>query len=232
MTIAGVAFVIEPRHHSAIEYVLENVDKHIPDNWQIWWFHGPRTEALSIIQDMKYDWRHKTVCKPLPVDNFTTEEYSEYMMRPEFWSQFPVENLLVFQTDSVFLSRSPHVLEEFMDYDYVGAPISAHDELWDMQVGNGGFSFRKKSAMLKVLRFAPPSSQDKKVEDLYFCRKGRHMINIAPYSVAAKFAMQQRTKEPYPMAIHKIWAFKNVYFERNVYFFEEGHELAAFFRNK
>ena len=60
----------------------------------------------------------------------------------------PAEHLLIFQTDSILCANSRQTLNDFLDYDWVGAP-------WDPEGkygGNGGLSLRKVSTIIDILR--------------------------------------------------------------------------------
>ncbi len=60
----------------------------------------------------------------------------------------PAEWLLVFQTDSMLCANSRQTLNDWMDYDWVGAP-------WDPAGrfgGNGGLSLRRVSKIIQVLK--------------------------------------------------------------------------------
>jgi hypothetical protein len=59
----------------------------------------------------------------------------------------PAESLLVFQPDSIFCANAPTTLNDFLEWDWIGAP-------WSPQAahgGNGGLSLRKVSKILQVL---------------------------------------------------------------------------------
>lgn len=60
----------------------------------------------------------------------------------------PAEWLLIFQTDSMLCANSNRSLNEWLDYDWVGAPWSPGDRYG----GNGGLSLRRVSAISHVLR--------------------------------------------------------------------------------
>ena len=64
----------------------------------------------------------------------------------------------MFQTDSMICSENKDLLDKFLKYDYVGAP-------WNHGVGNGGFSLRRKSKMLKIISTCEMNDDN---EDLYF----------------------------------------------------------------
>lgn len=60
----------------------------------------------------------------------------------------PAEHLLVYQTDSMLCANSRQTLNDYLDYDWVGAPWSTDSRYG----GNGGLSLRRVSAIIDVLR--------------------------------------------------------------------------------
>ena len=110
------------------------------------------------------------------MDDLRGQAYSDLLTNPEFWNSMPTENLLLIQTDTMCLGGDG--FDGIEEYDYAGAPwwlqcpqtkyvfspdsgpyrptaISqgwALGELWPKLVGNGGLSFRKKSAMVECCR--------------------------------------------------------------------------------
>ncbi|KAI0200493.1 hypothetical protein F4808DRAFT_460843 [Astrocystis sublimbata] len=60
----------------------------------------------------------------------------------------PAEWLLVFQTDSILCANSRQNLNDYLDYDWVGAPWNPSGRFG----GNGGLSMRRVSAIIEVLR--------------------------------------------------------------------------------
>jgi len=60
----------------------------------------------------------------------------------------PAEWLLVFQSDSMLCANSEQSLNDWLDYDWVGAPWS----LSHKGGGNGGLSLRKVSSIIEVLK--------------------------------------------------------------------------------
>ncbi|KAJ6264990.1 hypothetical protein Dda_1145 [Drechslerella dactyloides] len=70
-----------------------------------------------------------------------------------------VEHLLVFQADSILCANSDHSLNDWLEYDWVGAPWNLKDSFG----GNGGLSLRKISRIRQVLSFQqrlPDSESD------------------------------------------------------------------------
>ena len=107
--------------------------------------------------------------------------YNKLLKSKNFWNKIKEENILIFQEDSRLLREG---IEEFYKYDYIGAT-------WDFYpfVGNGGLSFRHKSAMLKVLEICNPENDIN--EDVYFAWGCNVLkLNLAPVNVANKFSCE------------------------------------------
>lgn len=81
-------------------------------------------------------------------DNLTVREYSDMLLTENFYKQINGERILLFQTDSCICNYNDEILEECQKYGYVGAPTRVKKNIpWQ----NGGFSFRKKSLMIKAV---------------------------------------------------------------------------------
>jgi len=107
--------------------------------------------------------------------------YNKLLKSKNFWNKIKEENILIFQEDSRLLREG---IEEFYEYDYIGAT-------WDFYpfVGNGGLSFRHKTAMLKVLEVCNPENDIN--EDVYFAWGCNVLkLNLAPVNIANKFSCE------------------------------------------
>jgi Protein of unknown function (DUF5672) len=85
--------------------------------------------------------------------NMTTgsqEEISQFLTNLWIYEVVlqPAEWLLVFQTDSILCANSKQSLNNWLDYDWVGAPWNPAGRFG----GNGGLSLRRVSAIIDVLR--------------------------------------------------------------------------------
>jgi hypothetical protein len=59
----------------------------------------------------------------------------------------PAEHILLFQSDTMLCANAARSVEDFFEYDMVGAPISK-----DLEKGYiGGLSLRKRATVLRVL---------------------------------------------------------------------------------
>jgi hypothetical protein len=83
-----------------------------------------------------------------PTANFTTmETVSSFLTTTWLWEQLaPADNVLLFQSDTIICANAPQRLEDFMGYDFVGAPISNE---WG-EAYNGGLSLRNRKMMVEI----------------------------------------------------------------------------------
>jgi hypothetical protein len=147
------AIIVEPRKHRALLFVLNNFLENLSNDWNIIIFHGNlNLEFINDIINNNLDqYKQRISLVNLGVDNLKINEYNDlFIQNRDFYNHIPTETFLVFQTDSMIFKKNSHLINEFLNYDYVGAP-------WPYQpkngqhVGNGGLSLRKKTKMLEIM---------------------------------------------------------------------------------
>ncbi len=97
--------------------------------------------------------------------------------------------MLIVQWDG-FVIHADAWRQEFLDYDYIGAPWQDYPEPWS--VGNGGFSLRSR-ALLVALQ--DPALEAVHPEDICICQMHRaalegNGIRFAPRAVARHFSVE------------------------------------------
>ena len=200
---AYTAILIEPRRHKAVKFVLQNLLDCLPAEWKIQFFHGPHhvdwvNGTLSTFTTAEQE---RITLKECPTSDFRDAgRYSSFIASRPFIEEIPTETFLIAQTDSMMNPNTKHMIHKFLQYDYIGAPWP-----WkEMPVGNGGFSIRKKSALLKVLDTYGPFVGN--YEDQFFSRCLQNLgANLPSCDVAREFAVEQLF-HPNPLAFHKVWA--------------------------
>lgn len=89
------------------------------------------------------------------LENITSNDYSDILCSPIFWELLigiGCKHSLIFQVDTVLLKDS---IDEFLEYDYVGAPWCVR---WlGLDMGNGGLSLRNTQVMLDITLQCPRS---------------------------------------------------------------------------
>lgn len=106
----------------------------------------------------------------------------------DFWDKHSnYDRVLIFQSDSEILKTG---IEEFLEYDYIGAPWKTYDKHYFPYVGNGGLSLRNPKIISKILT---NNTWGKDMgEDLFLCRCmiNQNIGKLAPLEVAQKFSVE------------------------------------------
>ncbi len=200
------AVIIEPRQHPALEFVLNNFLKNLDDNWNFIIFHGNlNIDYINKIIDEKLSqYKHRIKLINLNVDNLTINDYNLLLKNKNFYNDIPTETFLIFQTDSMICPKYFDRINEFLKYDYVGAP-------WpNNEVGNGGLSLRKKSKMLEIIdNCIEPNGIN---EDVYFSSRCDQLINIykPDFEKAKLFSTELVLSENGSWGVHKAYDFHDL----------------------
>jgi len=155
------AVIVENRKLNIPE-IVERHKRFLPSDWQI--IH------------LKYDFIK------------TQDDYTNLFTSIEFWQSLPFDKILIFQHDSGLLRTG---IEEFLQYDYVGAPFhtpNAHGA--NGKGGNGGLSLRGKDAMIKVIQNISFDKHIDHHEDFYFSKYVDRFGNLAPKNICEKFSLE------------------------------------------
>jgi hypothetical protein len=210
---AYTAIIIEPRKHKALHFVLKNFLENLDNNWNFIIFHGNLNKEYieNIIKTKLNKYKERITLISLNVDNINDgHEYSKILTAEKFYDYIPNETFLIFQTDALINPKYKNKINDFLIYDYVGAPW-----LYLNDVGNGGLSLRKKSKMLEIIRNCPyvDNKDMNNVEDLYFSRNKCKNINLYKPNVdKAKEFSSETIWNPTSFGIHKVWQ----YFDINI----------------
>ena len=142
------AIIIEPRVHNALFFVLHNFLENLSNNWTFILFHGnTNIDFISDMIDTKLvQHKHRIRLININIDNLSGHEYSSILKTKDIYNYIETDHFLVFQTDTLILKENKHMIGDFLQYDYVGAPWKM-----DHNVGNGGLSLRRKSKMLEII---------------------------------------------------------------------------------
>jgi Protein of unknown function (DUF5672) len=197
----ATAIIVEPRKHRALSFVVRNVLENLDSYWRVVIHHGTQNKDFveNLLETELRDFRERISLENLGVDNLpTAKAYSEILMSAEFTEKIPTETFLVFQTDSMINPRNKNLIKKFMQYDYVGAPWP-----W-LSVGNGGFSLRKKSKMLEIIR-SPNISSKLEHEDHLFSFGSQTVKPKKPNFFEALEFSVETVYFPRSFGVHKVW---------------------------
>ncbi|CAK7203130.1 hypothetical protein SEUCBS139899_005859 [Sporothrix eucalyptigena] len=145
--------------------------------------------------------------------NMTTRHgVNVYLSRPWLWEQLaPAKHVLVFQTDAMICANSFTTMDDFLIYDFIGAPLHTKEKLF-----NGGLSLRNRSMMMEIINNPANNWEDETAagtwtlggEDIWFSRKMDRMGGHLPdFSQAVKFACQHDwhvSHSKTPLGYHKV----------------------------
>jgi hypothetical protein len=201
------AIIVEPREHRALSYVLNNFLSNLSDEWNIIVFHGNKNiEFLkNIINADLPQFQPRISTVNLGLDNLTIPQYNSLFMNSTFlYDHIPTETFLVFQTDTVIFEKHKHLINNFLNYDYVGAPFNTNTAFHIQKgvwVGNGGLSLRKKSKMLEIMKREPIENI---AEDFYFALPKTVIMNKPSVEEAMFFSVEAIFNEA-SFGCHQIW---------------------------
>lgn len=198
------AVIIEPRQHKALSFVLKNFSDNLSDEWNIIIMHGNNNlEFINNILDTELsEYKEKIHLDNLNVDNLTIQDYNRLLFTEDFYKKIPTEIFLIFQTDSMICPNDKHRINDFLQFDYVGAPWTSGS------VGNGGLSLRKKSNSLKKIRNCILNGEDSGHlnEDIFFSDDKCESLSKPDFE-AAKLFSNETVYSEYSFGVHKPWPY-------------------------
>lgn len=164
------AVIVDTRNVSLFQVITEHL-YFLPKDTKLYVFSSDNQRHLQELLNCEFN--------VVSISNIN--DYNKLLTSSEFWNKIQEENILIFQEDSRLLREG---IEDFYEWDYVGASWSFYP-----LVGNGGLSFRKRSAMLRVISSC--NWTDGVNEDIYFAH-GCKLLNLklAPVEVANKFSVE------------------------------------------
>ena len=190
------AVIVEPRNHKDLETICKNVIYYLNEGssdikWGLKIYHGNKNKEF--VKDFTQNWNNIQL-ENLEIDDLSGILYNDMLKTTKFWESIPTENVLIFQTDTILRRFG---IDEFISYNYVGAPWIRYRE--GKIVGNGGLSFRKKSRMLEITN--QYSDDEITMEDIYFCKYLKDE-DIAPYDIAKRFSVEDIYYDN-PLGLHQ-----------------------------
>jgi hypothetical protein len=176
-------------------------------------------------------------------DNLWPSEYSKFLASLPFWDLLEGKKILIYQEDAIVFKRN---VEDFLYFDYIGAPWTEDKNDNRSGVGNGGISLRTKEIMKKIIKtksiehtvfnsctidymkntnsFIPP-------EDVYFT-KNMEDFNIgilADRKNASKFSTES-IFNPNSFAGHNFWytdkKWKKRFYTDNIFQFKPNYDVS------
>jgi len=195
--------IVEPRKHPFLEFVVKNVMFFLP-HWSLYIFHSTDNQEFvrEIVGPLNVGAVHFHVVCP---SNLTIRSYNKLLRSPSFWNKIDAEDMLIFQTDSYI--RRPGIERFLLDqFCMMGAPWKRFGNT--PHVGNGGFSLRKKSAMLRILSEHPCYDYQMN-EDVYFNEGAIRLGMTVPSPEVSKFFSVETIFVDTSYATHQPWSYQH-----------------------
>ncbi|RDW71420.1 hypothetical protein BP6252_07983 [Coleophoma cylindrospora] len=160
LTATKVATIIEDRPLDTLVPLLLQFSTVLGPEWPIILYTSQDTLPTSPPFQRAINQSRITI-RSLPPDVHveSREGVSEFLTQPWLWEQLaPAKHVLLFQADSILCSNSALRVEDFLEYDFVGAPT-------DASIGhgyNGGLSLRNRTMLLDII--STSSWKDEKLD--------------------------------------------------------------------
>lgn len=209
-----VAAIVEPRQDNLVKIIRHFLNV-LPANAHFQIYHGTENIDILYLNFSSEINSGKMSLWNLGVENLTIQGYSALLTSETFWRSIQSERVLIFQTDAITCSGANVDIQEFKDYDYVGAPlpmfvcilvnllfICKGYILQHSRYYNGGLSYRTRSTAMAVVKEYP---WDRKCpEDIWFCAfLPRVGGKLPPREVARKFGFEAEDLSCTPWGLHK-----------------------------
>jgi hypothetical protein len=82
------------------------------------------------------------------VDDMIPNQYNKFLTSLSFWNMLHGEKIILYREDSIIFNSN---IDDFMKFDFIGAPFPRYQNDTPNGIGKGGFSLRSKSIMIKIL---------------------------------------------------------------------------------
>lgn len=199
--------IVEPREHPLLVLVLKNFMYLLQKKgWGLIIFHSKKNEKM--LKSSLENWKTIVYCL-LEVDNLTIDLYNTLYKSSEFWNTLKAigaKHILTFQTDTILLKNN---VDDFLEYDYVGAPWK--EKYYDfLEIGNNGLAIMNVDKMLyivencgKVLSINNEIYVDLSNNDIFFSFWSKALgFHLPTVDIAKQFSVETIFYEN-PTGLHK-----------------------------
>ena len=222
----NVAAIIEDRPLSNLVPLLLHFATVLGPEWPIVFFAAENSLFNTSIPFRRAVDAGRIQIRSLPPDTHFENHaaVSDLLTTPWFWEELaPAGHVLLFQADSILCANSDSRVEDFLEYDFVGAPIdvpvsgdAGHGEGY-----NGGLSLRNRTMILDIVkRFSWKGEKESgqisqagcvtkepclKFEDQWFYHKMKEIpgSRLPSKEIASKFAVETIWYDT-PLGYHQV----------------------------
>ncbi len=211
-----VAMVVETRLEGNLVPLILHFSAVLGPDWHMVLFtmeEGWKMPTSGRFQKAIRDKRISVKFMPADTDMVNWLNVNVFLTRPWLWEQVKsASRALLFQTDSIICANSNYTIDDFLHFDYIGAPYAPVFG----EGMNGGLSLRNPQLILKLLA-SPLNDFDQKwaegkynecVEDAWYYRKLKEIGNttIPDFDTAKEFSVEAVWNE-WPFGYHapRMW---------------------------
>jgi len=208
-----VAVIVETGVKHEFEYAVRNVMMRLGPDWGLVVVHN-KANAAFVHHVLKGVTNPRFYGLELDVSDSSSKD--RLFKSAWFWRMLQADKALIFQSDSMMLRDSS--LDDFMQYDYIGAPFPKSDQIWSSGygkligegVGSGAFSLRSVEAMIEICEKMGSESPANESEDVFFVV---NMVRTGTYNLpsrqdAYRFVQEvpcPELRDTTPLAVHAKW---------------------------
>ncbi|EPE26161.1 hypothetical protein GLAREA_02073 [Glarea lozoyensis ATCC 20868] len=203
-----VAFLVETRPLPHLPALFAHMISVIPAEWTFRFMGGPSALEFMRANPMlsRYEKAGKLEFLDVPA-NYSLKDrdtISQMFTDHHLYSNIlaPAEHLLVFQPDSIFCAGAPTTLNDYLEYDWIGAPWSPTAQFG----GNGGLSLRKVSKIVQILEKKKRENTGMPFEDEWLSRELNSLpgAKMATADISKTFSVESVWDET-PLGYHIGW---------------------------
>ena len=204
------AVLIEFRSFPHVEFLVRNNILKLGSKWSYTIVCG--TDNYEFMKDMATSISSAIRVIRIEKENMLPDMYNEMLTSLSFWEMLSGEKILIYQEDSILFHKN---IDEFLRYDFIGAPFPASQNDTPNCVGNGGFSLRSKSVMIKIISEKPLKKTVFERSTLKYMRK--HNLKNGPEDVYFSKNMQELGIGTIPDAkIAGLFSSESIYNEKSL----------------
>jgi hypothetical protein len=234
------AVLVEYRCLPHLEFIIRNNILKLGTNWCFTVICGNRNHEY--MQNMCKSISNNIKIIHTPYDNLLPSDYSKFLATTNFWNLLIGRKVLIYQEDSLIFKNN---IDEFLYFDYIGAPWPIDSNNNKSGVGNGGLSLRSKHIMIQIiekkniehtifnsstLEYMKKTNSLIPPEDVYFTKNMEDLqIGIlADRNHGTKFSVES-INNSHSFGGHNFWFvdknWKNRMYKFNVCKFHPNYEL-------
>ena len=204
------AVYIEFRVFPHIEFLIRNMIYKLGNDWSHTIVCG-NNNYESILEICKNISPNIIIIK-MELGDININTYNNLLLSYQFWEIFTGDKILLYQEDSIIFKNN---INDFILYDYIGAPWALTYSANSPTVGNGGFSLRTRKFIIEILKNKTYEHFlvnkyyghfDKTAEDLYFSLVclAYNLGNIPHPQIASLFATENVNNSD-SLGGHQFW---------------------------